>query len=153
MNKYEDYFIKFEKQFDLKLQEWQKVYFISTLENKHTIMNSSPRSGKNIIKHLVKLYDFYETNTLSNVVKLCDYFYIVKLNKPENKKTDTYCITTIGTNYVIGEIKWWGAWRKYCFFPGEDTVYDNKCMLQIMNFMNEINLARYKDKEVDKYVE
>ena len=152
MKKYEDYFNKVEEQFQIKLQDDIRYRFKEIVENSNVVLGTR-NYGKSLIKHLVKLYDFYKSNTLQNVVKLCDYFYIVKLNRPENRKTDIYCIATIGTNYIIGEIRWWGAWRKYCFFPNEDTVYDNKCMLQIMNFMNEVNLARYKDKEEINNVE
>lgn len=146
-NNFKEYFKQLEEQFKLNLDENIKNECIERIKNNNIIVKGNKSYGKTLMTHLVKLYDFYQTNTLQNVVKLCDYFYIVKLNRPENRKTDIYCIATIGTNYIIGEIRWWGAWRKYCFFPNEDTVYDNKCMLQIMNFMNEVNLARYKDKE------
>ncbi len=107
MDKYNNYFKQFEKQFGIYLDDNIEERFKNIKDNCSIVLTNGRRSGTYLLQHLVKLYDFYETNTLSNVVKLCDYFYIVKLNKPENKKTDTYCITTIGTNYIIGEIKWW----------------------------------------------
>ena len=28
----------------------------------------------------------------------------------------------------LGEIKWWGPWRQYCFFPGPETLYNPGCL-------------------------
>lgn len=34
----------------------------------------------------------------------------------------------------VGEIKWHGAWRKYCFFPFAETLFDWECMRMIAEF-------------------
>jgi len=41
----------------------------------------------------------------------------------------------------LGVIKWYGSWRKYCYFPLGDTVYDDRCMTQIIHFMNLCKIA------------
>lgn len=28
----------------------------------------------------------------------------------------------------LGEIKWFGPWRKYCFFPDYNMIFDNVCL-------------------------
>lgn len=38
----------------------------------------------------------------------------------------------------IGEVKWYGNWRQYCFFPDEDSIYDRKCMMEVINFINKL---------------
>lgn len=51
---------------------------------------------------------------------------------------------------AIGEIKWYGAWRKYCFFPYAKTVFDAKCMKGITEFIDnqmELRNAERKSKK------
>jgi hypothetical protein len=53
-------------------------------------------------------------------------------------------IIGVGNNSAVklGLIKWVGAWRKYCFFPEQDTFYDTKCLEEIKAFMGDLMLAR-----------
>lgn len=59
----------------------------------------------------------------------------------------THIITVINkhSDDYIGEIKWFGRWRKYCFFPVEGTVYDAKCLHDISNFLVELMNDRKKE--------
>lgn len=38
----------------------------------------------------------------------------------------------------LGEIKWFGAWRKYCFFPHDMTIFDNVCLEIIQGKLEEL---------------
>lgn len=35
----------------------------------------------------------------------------------------------------LGQIKWWSPWRRYCFFPNPDTVFEQVCMREIADFV------------------
>ena len=35
---------------------------------------------------------------------------------------------------MLGDIKWWSTWRKYCFFPAPATLYEHTCLRDIANF-------------------
>ena len=37
----------------------------------------------------------------------------------------------------IGSISWYSAWRTYAFFPYDDTIYEDDCLLDIANFIKE----------------
>lgn len=37
----------------------------------------------------------------------------------------------------IGEVKWYGAWRKYCFFPLPNCVFEQVCLRDIAKFIEE----------------
>jgi hypothetical protein len=37
----------------------------------------------------------------------------------------------------IGEVRWFGRWRGYAFFPYEDTVYEHKCLRELADFVQE----------------
>jgi len=36
---------------------------------------------------------------------------------------------------VIGRVKWYNSWRRYCFMPGEGTVFDAGCLREIAQFI------------------
>lgn len=43
----------------------------------------------------------------------------------------------IGGGRQIGVVKWYGPWRKYCFFPMAEAVYEQVCLRDIANFCEE----------------
>ena len=43
---------------------------------------------------------------------------------------------------VLGEIRWYGAWRKYAFFPMENTVYESDCLHDIAEFLKVLMKER-----------
>ena len=36
--------------------------------------------------------------------------------------------------YELGTVQWYGAWRKYAFYPAPQTLYEHDCLRQIANF-------------------
>lgn len=43
----------------------------------------------------------------------------------------------------VGAIKWYGAFRAYCFFPEDDTLlYDSDCLRKIAEFLEKVNIER-----------
>lgn len=53
-------------------------------------------------------------------------------------KTDVYNIISKDDECRIGQIRWLGRWRKYCFFPDPNTVYENVCLGEISSFIKEL---------------
>jgi len=53
-------------------------------------------------------------------------------------KTNVYSVRNKESGVLLGKIEWYGSWRKYCFFPSDDTVYDRRCMRDINNFINKL---------------
>lgn len=78
------------------------------------------------------------------VVEQNAYFRIIK-EELANRKTPIYHIET-HEGIPLGEIKWYGAWRKFCFFPNKDTIWDNKCLSHVINFLDETNKDWRKKK-------
>lgn len=37
----------------------------------------------------------------------------------------------------LGEIRWFGRWRCYTFYPYDQTVYEKQCLRDIANFCEE----------------
>jgi hypothetical protein len=69
-------------------------------------------------------------NTIKRDVFKKKYFKIHR-EDIEGRKTPIYHIETIDGTIYLGRIKWFPAWRKYCFFPEEDTIWDVKCLEEI----------------------
>ena len=84
-------------------------------------------------------YDIYYTNK-----NLCywlvldnDYIRIIK-EDIINRKTPIYHIYSKHSEIKIAEIKWYGAWRKYCLFPSSNTIWDKKCLNEIIKFLDNL---------------
>jgi hypothetical protein len=63
-----------------------------------------------------------------------EYLYFNKLNPPPGRKMPRFEIMNRATDAVLGEIRWYGAWRKYCFYPGAEVLFDEKCLREIADF-------------------
>lgn len=58
--------------------------------------------------------------------------------KNKSAKTDTYHVVSKSTQYSLGYIRWYGSWRQYCFYPANETVFDRKCLQDIIIFIQEL---------------
>jgi hypothetical protein len=64
----------------------------------------------------------------------CKYFTIAHVMK--HPKTDEYLVENNGS--ILGNIKWHGAWRQYCFFPRGNTVFSAGCMQELKQFIEQL---------------
>jgi len=53
---------------------------------------------------------------------------------PPKPKTKVWWVVNKYENNCIGNIGWFGRWRKYSFFPKSDTVFEEVCLREIANF-------------------
>jgi hypothetical protein len=51
-----------------------------------------------------------------------------------------------GLTARLGKIRWFGRWRKYVFCPVENTLYEETCMREISQFIEEETKA-YRAKK------
>lgn len=54
--------------------------------------------------------------------------------RPE-PKTKEWWVTPKDKSGLLGKIKWFGRWRKYCFFPEPDCVFEEICLGEIAEFI------------------
>jgi hypothetical protein len=59
--------------------------------------------------------------------------------------TNTYEVLAEG-DVKLGEIRWFARWRKYCFFPETETVYEETCLDDISDFLVHETLAHKEAK-------
>lgn len=64
---------------------------------------------------------------------------------PANQKTQRFNVVSIQGRDVLGQVKWFGRWRKYCFFPAPDMVFEEDCLRDIARFLEQVT-TEYKGK-------
>lgn len=72
--------------------------------------------------------------------------YIDFTEVPSNKKTLTYEVVSKEGAGSLGVIKWYAPWRKYSFFPNPDTLYETRCLTDIVDFIKQLT----EDRKIQK---
>ncbi len=62
----------------------------------------------------------------------------------EKPKTSVYSVNNLSSGIILGTIKWYPAWRQYCFFPKGNTVYSMGCINDIESFIQNLMENRKK---------
>lgn len=61
------------------------------------------------------------------------YLQFALCERAANRKTDSWEVSARGA--ILGYVRWWAAWRKYCFFPAEGTLYEQDCLREVAEFV------------------
>lgn len=59
-------------------------------------------------------------------------------------KTQVFNVLTKEGGY-LGQVKWFGQWRRYCFYPDVGSIYEQDCLRDIANFVQQ-QTAQHKAK-------
>lgn len=70
----------------------------------------------------------------------------VEIGAKPGMKTKIFEVVTKDYLCTIGEIKWYGGFRRYSFFPKPDTVYENSCLRDIITFIDKLMDEREQEK-------
>jgi hypothetical protein len=74
---------------------------------------------------------------------------IQEVDSSPSGKTKIYEVITNDTIVpILGVIKWQPTWRKYAFFPYGDSFYEEDCLKNIVEFLEELKLERKEMKNV-----
>ena len=68
-----------------------------------------------------------------------EYKYIHFVKVKGNPKTSIWICRNNKSNTDLGEVKWYGQWRQYCYFPDGMSVYNIDCLKDIIDFVNQLN--------------
>lgn len=71
-----------------------------------------------------------------------------KIGTSSSGKTNIYSVFNEQNGAVLGSISWYNSFRKYCFFPDSDTLFDSTCLIDISDFMIS-EMIDHKDKKDD----
>ena len=67
-----------------------------------------------------------------------EYEYLVFREKRKIGKTSIWSCCNKRHGEELGEVKWYGAWRQYCYFPTVQAVYSSGCLDDIAKFMQSL---------------
>ena len=65
---------------------------------------------------------------------------------PDGHTGKTVIYKVVSDTSVLGEIRWYGPWRCYAFYPEMETVYEKKCLRDIADFC-ELLTTEHKAKK------
>jgi len=78
------------------------------------------------------------------------YFEFQEMSK--SGKTERYTVRSKQGNLYIGEVRWNAPWRKYAFFPYNDTLYEQDCLRDIAKLLDELMQER-KQNSLQDYLQ
>jgi len=73
----------------------------------------------------------------SSVLKT-QYQFINFVKIPSTGITSKWSCANNRSGDELGEIKWYGAWRQYCYFPTVCAVYSRGCLQDINDFIGQL---------------
>lgn len=82
---------------------------------------------------------------MSSIIKETKYLRFNKISSI-HKKTYIIHIINISSNRIIGIIKWYTAWRQYCFYPYPDTIWNKDCLESV----NEVIISLMEERKPNK---
>jgi hypothetical protein len=70
------------------------------------------------------------------------YLNFLVSKRLEGRKTDVWSVASASNpSDEVGRIGWYGPWRKYCFYALNGSVFDSKCLSEIVQFLEQQNAA------------
>lgn len=75
------------------------------------------------------------------------YISIEKIGLSPSKKTQVWLVMNTRTNQGIGTISWHGPFRKYCFNPYNNMLFDADCMRLIADHTEKSTKEHYAGKK------
>lgn len=67
-----------------------------------------------------------------------EYKYIHFIKKENKPKTSVWSCRNNTSTAELGEVKWYPAWRQYCYFPTVQAVYSVGCLEDINTFIEAL---------------
>lgn len=78
------------------------------------------------------------TLEMADLKKEYQYLVMEQVPTPTDRKTMIWEVTSRSSSAVLGEIKWFGRWRQYCFWPFSNTVFNVGCLEDIQHFIEQL---------------
>ena len=66
---------------------------------------------------------------------MATYIDFVDHGIPFGRKTHFWSVVPKSGGAEIGEIKWYGPWRKYCFYAAGYAIFETVCLREIAEFL------------------
>ena len=70
------------------------------------------------------------------------YEYVHFVHVEDKTKTSVWSCRTNREKSELGLVKWYSAWRAYCYFPTVQAVYSSGCLSDIRDFIGTLMAER-----------
>ena len=70
------------------------------------------------------------------------YEYVGFEHVEDKTKTSVWSCKNNNSADELGLVKWYSAWRRYCYFPTIQAVYSKGCVVDIVDFIDQLMNAR-----------
>jgi hypothetical protein len=77
---------------------------------------------------------------IGNIPLMTRYIYFEEIGN--TSKTTIWNVISQSSGITLGQVKWYGAWRQYCFFPESNTIWNTSCLESIQSFIKAEMEAR-----------
>jgi len=57
-------------------------------------------------------------------------------------KTKVFKVNSKRSGDCLAIIKWYAPWRQYCFYSMPQTIFNNTCLLDIVDFINKLKESK-----------
>jgi hypothetical protein len=64
------------------------------------------------------------------------------IHTPRGRKTPIVTIISRRNSENLGEVKWHGAWRQFCLYPNENTIWSVDCINDITSLIKKLVAER-----------
>jgi hypothetical protein len=61
-------------------------------------------------------------------------------------KTKRWDVHAVQGDIYLGEIRWYGGWRQYVFYPAISTLWNAECLLDVSQFIGEQMVVRKEER-------
>jgi hypothetical protein len=55
------------------------------------------------------------------------------------RRTQVWACLNNKSNAELGIVKWYSAWRQYCYFPERPAIYSDGCLHDVASFVASLN--------------
>lgn len=63
---------------------------------------------------------------------MSDYLdFLLDDKRSRNRKTEVWIVRATRDQAKLGEIRWFGRWRQYAFWPEPETIFNIDCLREI----------------------
>ena len=76
-----------------------------------------------------------------------DTKYMVFQEIRDTGKTKLWEVRNKVSGDLLGQVRWYGPWRQYCFMPKSCTVFSGTCNTEISTFIEE-QMAMRRSEDV-----
>jgi hypothetical protein len=78
------------------------------------------------------------------------WVYFQYWGKSYSGKTDNWEVRANERHTFLGFVRWRSTWRRYCFYPAADTVFEEDCLSDIAAFLREQTIQHKAKLKADK---